>query len=155
MKNEVEGQKLTKWEQLKSKAKVIHKLELDFEGEIFPVEVQSVSQATLDAITEKYDDMKKPLPKVFMKDSKKWVECAEDSAEYIDWKKQDKLIESGKMAELALAFLVEKPDGNSTEEQIKELKEFIRPGDFIQIIQAGYEACGFNLDKAIEDGKKS
>ena len=40
-----------------------------------------------------------------------------------------------RMAELALAFLVEKPSGDTAEEQIKGLKNVLRPGDFIKIIQ--------------------
>jgi hypothetical protein len=148
-------EKLTKWEQLKMKSKVVRKIDLDFEGETFPIEVQSVSQATLDAINEKYDDMRKPRPQQFIREAKKYIDFPEDSKEYLDWQKEQKAVESLRMAELALAFLVEKPTGNTTEEQIKELKEVLRPGDFIKVVQEGYAACGFDLDKAIEDGKNS
>lgn len=148
-------EKLTKWEQLKIKSKVVRKIDLDFEGETFPIEVQSVSQATLDAINEKYDDMRKPRPQQFIREAKKYIDFPEDSKEYLDWQKEQKAVESLRMAELALAFLVEKPTGNTTEEQIKELKEVLRPGDFIKVVQEGYAACGFDLDKAIEDGKNS
>jgi hypothetical protein len=148
-------EKLTKWEQLKMKSKVVRTIDLDFEGETFPIEVQSVSQATLDAINEKYDDMRKPRPQQFIREAKKYIDFPEDSKEYLDWQKEQKAVESLRMAELALAFLVEKPTGNTTEEQIKELKEVLRPGDFIKVVQEGYAACGFDLDKAIEDGKNS
>lgn len=148
---------LTKWEQLKIKSKVVNQVDLEFaNGEVFPIEIQSVSQATLDAITDKYDDQKVGRPKTFNRDLKKWVEATEDSNEYVQWEKKNRIIESLKMAELALAFMVEKPPGKTTEDQIKELKETIRPGDFIKIVQAGYEACGFNFDEGkVRDAKNS
>lgn len=154
-KNEVE--KLTKWEQLKMKSKVVRKVTLnDLEsedGELFQMGVQSVSQATLDAINEKYDDMKEPRPTIKM--NGKYVECPEDSREYLEWQKKNKAIDSLRMAELALAFMVDKPSGNTIEEQIKELKEFIRPGDYIKIIQNGYEACGHTFDQDKIDAAKN
>jgi len=152
-------QKLTKWEQLKIKSRVIRSVELENlfndDGTPFVIEVQSVSQATLDAINEKYDDMKIPRPQAWIKEARKYVDYPEDSKQYLEWQKKNKEIESMRMAELALAFLVEKPSGDTTEEQIKELKNVLRPGDFIKIIQEGYAACGFDLDKAIEEGKNS
>lgn len=148
-------EKLTKWEQLKMKSKVVRTVDLDFGGELFQIQVQSVSQATLDAINEKYDDMKEPRPKEYIKELRKYVDYPEDSKQYLEWQKKNKEIESMRMAELALAFLVEKPSGNTTQEQIMELKNVLRPGDFIKVIQEGYAACGFDLDKAIEDGKNS
>lgn len=148
-------EKLTKWEQLKMKSKVVRMVDLDFGGELFQIQVQSVSQATLDAINEKYDDMKEPRPKEYIKELRKYVDYPEDSKQYLEWQKKNKEIESMRMAELALAFLVEKPSGNTTQEQIMELKNVLRPGDFIKVIQEGYAACGFDLDKAIEDGKNS
>jgi len=154
-KNETE--KLTKWEQLKMKSKVVRKVELEFDNdsEPFVIEVQAVSQATLDAITEKYDDMKEARPQQHIKETKKYIDFPEDSKEYMAWQKKNKAIESLRMAEMALAFMIDKPSGNTTEEQIKELKDVIRPGDFIKVVQEGYKACGFDMDKAIEEGKNS
>lgn len=139
-------EKLTKWEQLKMKSKVVRAVDLDFEGDIFKVDIQSVSQASLDAINEKYDDMKKPRPQEFIKELKKYIDYPEDSQQYLDWQKRNKAIESLRMAELALAFLVEKPTGETTDEQIRELKDVLRPGDFIKVVQEGYKACGFDFD---------
>jgi hypothetical protein len=138
-------EKLTRWEQLKIKSKAVGKVELKFDdGEIFPVPIQSLSQATTDAINEKYDDMKKPQPFVFIGPKK--IEAPKDSPEYMAWEKENKAIDSLKFAEMAIAFMVEKPAGNTTEEQIKELKEVIRPGDFVKIVQAGFKICGYDLD---------
>jgi len=148
-------EKLTKWQQLKMKSKVVQSVDLDFDGEIFSVEVQSVSQSTLDAINEKYDDKKTARPRQFMKEIKKYVDFPEDSKEYLDWQKENKVIESLRMAELALAFLVEKPDGDTVEDQIIELRNTLRPGDFVKIIQGGYTACGFDMNEAIEEAKNS
>jgi predicted Zn-ribbon and HTH transcriptional regulator len=143
-----EKEKLTKWQQLKMKSKVVRKVDLELaDGEIFPIEVQSVSQATLDAIDQKYDDMKNPRPQQFIKEVKKHVDFPEDSKEYIQWKKEERAIDSLRIAEKALAFLVEKPSGETTEEQIKELKETIRPGDFIKIVMEGHRACGYEFDE--------
>jgi hypothetical protein len=137
---------LTRWEQLKQKSKAVGKVELKFnDGEVFPIEIQSLSQATTDAINEKYDDMKKPQPFVFIGPKK--IEAPKDSPEYIAWDKENKAIDSLKFAEMAIAFMVEKPPGETTEEQIKELKEVIRPGDFVKIVQAGFKICGYDLDQ--------
>lgn len=152
IKNE---EKLTKWQQLKIKSKVVQSIDLDFDGEVFPIDVQAVSQATLDAINEKYDDKKTARPRQYIDKVKKYIDFAEDSQEYLDWQKKDKAIESLRVAELALAFLVEKPDGNTTEEQILDLRDTLRPGDFIKIIQGGYSACGFDMGEAIDEAKNS
>ena len=49
------------------------------DGTPFVIEVQSVSQATLDAISEKYDDMKTPRPQAWIKEARKYVDYPEDS----------------------------------------------------------------------------
>jgi len=152
-KNETE--KLTKWQQLKIKSRAKGTVELKFKDgeELFPIEIQSISQATTDAINEKYDDMKKPRPVVF--NGPKSIPAPEGSKEYIAWEKENKAIDSLRFAEMAIAFMVEKPDGDTIEEQIKELKEVIRPGDFVKIVQAGFKICGYDLDEAMEKGKNS
>jgi hypothetical protein len=153
-KNET-GEKLTRWEQLKQKSKAVGKVELKFDdGETFPIEIQSLSQATTDAINEKYDDMKKPQPFVFIGPKK--IVAPEDSPEHMAWKKENAIIDSLKFAEMAIAFMVEKPPGNTVEEQIKELKEVIRPGDFVKIVQSGFKICGYELtDEKINEAKNS
>jgi hypothetical protein len=145
---------LTRWEQLKIKSKATGTVNLKFgEGDIFPVEIQSISKATTDAINEKYDDMKKARPFVFV--GPKQILAPENSPEYIAWKKENDAIDSVKFAEMAIAFMIEKPPGDTTEAQIKELLEVIRPGDFATIVTAGFKICGFDLDGAIEQGKNS
>ena len=143
-KNETE--KLTRWEQLKIKSRAKGTVQLKFDdGEVFPIEIQSLSQATTDAINEKYDDMKKARPLVYV--GPKQIPAPEHSDEYKAWEKENKAIDSLRFAEMAIAFMVEKPIGDTTEEQIKELKEVIRPGDFVKIVQAGFKICGYDLDE--------
>jgi hypothetical protein len=144
-KNDVE--KLTKWEQLKMKSKVKSKVDLEFDdGDIISIDIQSLSQATLDAINDKYDDMKEPRPLVKIPGVNKTMPAPEGSKEFMEWDKSNKAIDSLKVAETAIAFMVEKPTGNTVEEQIKELKEVVLPGHFIQIVKEGYKICGFKLD---------
>jgi hypothetical protein len=153
-KNET-GEKLTRWEQLKIKSRAKGTVQLKFGDceELFPIEIQSLSQATTDAINEKYDDMKKGRPSVFV--GPKQIPAPESSDEYKAWEKENKAIDSLKFAEMAIAFMVEKPTGDTTEEQIKELKEFIRPGDFVKIVQAGFKICGYDLDQEKIDTAKN
>jgi len=143
-KNETE--KLTKWQQFKIKSRAKGIVELKFkDGELFPIEIQSISQATTDAINEKYDDMKKARPFTF--NGPKKILAPEDSPEYMAWEKENKAIDSLRFAEMAIAFMVEKPDGDTIEEQIKELKDVVRPGDFVKIVQSGFKICGYDLDE--------
>jgi hypothetical protein len=153
-KSEVE--KLTKWEQLKMKSKAKSAVDLEFkDGDVITIDIQSLSQATLDAINDKYDDMKEPRPNVKIPGANRTIPAPEGSREFMEWDRANKAIENLKIAETAIAFMVEKPTGNTTEEQIKELKEVILPGHFLKIVQEGYKLCGFDMGEAIENGKNS
>jgi hypothetical protein len=146
---------VTNWKQLKEKDK-IGKVTLMFpDGEPMVLKIKGLSQSVIDAINEKYEAMK-PAEIYEMKpdrkgDIPKRVPIT-SGPDYEERQKKIKAIDSMKLAEMALAFLVVKPEG-TLEEQIKQLSEDLLAGHFIQIIQAGYEVSGFKFDEKVEQAK--
>ena len=148
---------ITNWNQLKNKPK-IGKVSLQFpDGDSVDVKIQGLSQSIIDKINEKYDAMKPAQPMKPIKDKNeskpRWIPAV-DGSEYEDYQKKIKQLDSLKFAETALAFLIVKPEG-TLEEQLKQLSEDLLAGHFIQIIQAGYEVSGFDLDERIKESKNS
>lgn len=153
--NEKKVVKLTEWGQMKAQKKtgevIIPGIETDFS-----VEIQGMSPATIESINEKYEDMKAqiPEPQVFVKELKKFIK-AESGPEYEKYQKQIRAIENLRMAELALGFLVIKPDG-TFEEQVKQLKDDLLFAQLPKIVEGGLKLSGIEVDeKEIEDAKNS
>jgi hypothetical protein len=148
--------KITSWKQLKEKKKTGF-VELTFpDKSIVEIEIQGLSQGTIDVINEKYEVKKESRPRIQNRVNGKvagYIDAPEDSDEYLEWQKKNQVIDSLKMAELALAFMVVKPDGETFEAQIKELKDELLAGHFIQIIQSGYNVSGFDIGDKIDQAK--
>lgn len=147
--------KITSWKQLKEKKKTGF-VKLEFPNdELIELEIQGLSQSVIDAINDKYDSQKPAQPtKKIANESGTGTKTIQITfgPDYDEWQAKIKTLDSLKMAELALAFLVVKPEG-TLEEQIKALREDLLAGHFIQIIKAGYEISGFNIGEKIEEAK--
>lgn len=150
-------EKITSWKQLKERSR-IGKVTLKdpTNGKLFELEVQGLSQSIIDNINEKYEAMKPQEITDISKDDRgnKIVIKVTSGPDYDEYQKKVKDIEINRMAELALAFLVVKPEGILSE-QIKQLREDLIAGHFVDIIKAGYEMSGFNIDQRVEQGKNS
>lgn len=157
-KNKDNVVKVTSWKQLReigNKGFVY----LNTPNGVFEVEIQSLSRERIDEINNKYDEYKEDEerknapPKYFDKKTREWVDDTE-SDEYREYSKRLKAIESLRVAELALAFMTIKPDGETLEEQIKEMNQ-LGAGHYAKIMEAGLELSGFELDKKVEAAKNS
>jgi hypothetical protein len=149
---------ITSWQQLKDKKK-IGKVFLNFPDEDEPtvVKIQGLNQNVINKINDKYDSMKPSEPITMIrpdKNAKPITVKVTEGKEWEDYQSKLKEIDSNKMAELALAFLVVKPEG-TLDEQLKALSEDLLMGHFILIVQAGYEVSGFKLEEKVDQAKNS
>ncbi|MFA6712096.1 MAG: hypothetical protein WCS33_05265 [Candidatus Caldatribacteriota bacterium] len=148
--------KVTSWKQLKeigSSGQVY----LNTPDGIFEIEIQALSRERIDEINTKYDGYKekekKEVPRYYNKKTGKFEEDTEHP-DYEKYQERLRAIESLRIAELALAFMVIKPDGETLEEQIKEMNQ-LGAGHYAKIMEAGLELSGFELDKKVEAAKNS
>lgn len=146
-------QTLKSWDQMK-KQKRTGSVVLTFpDGSKLEVELKSLSKAEFDAILEKYDKMRSehpaPTQKITVNGQVRYVPDREGK-KYEEYQEKMKAIDKLQMAELALAFMVVKPEG-TFEEQIKELNETLIGGHFGKIIEAGMKISGFGDAVATEE----
>lgn len=149
-------EKITAWDQLKKQKKTAD-IEIRLvDGTEVLIEVKGLSRSEINNIYEKYDSEKRKLPKPqeFDKVLKKYIDSTE-GPKYEQHQASMKALDALQSAELALAFLVAKPEG-SFEEQVRQLDEDITAGQFSKIIEAGLQVSGFGNDNdQLNDAKKS
>jgi hypothetical protein len=156
---EVKEQKvtvLTDWKQLKEKNAETTVVNLEYpDGSIIGVEIRGLSKAQMNALNEKYEGMREAKPKVFFKETKKWVAALEDSKEYMDWDRKNKALDNLKACEVLILALVKKPEGNTLEEQMAFLNEVFKDGQLNTLILEVYKFSGHDLSDKIEQAKNS
>lgn len=149
--------KITDWKQVRVKNQETKVVPLEYpDGSIFGAEINSLSKATQNALNDKYDGMKKAKPdKVFDKDLKKWVNAPEGSQQYIEWENYNKAIDNLKAAETIILALVNKPDGDTLEEQVEFLQGTLKSGQFDNLLLEILKYSGYDFNNGVEDAKNS
>jgi hypothetical protein len=148
---------LTDWKQIKTKNDATKVVNLEYpDGSAIGIEIYGLSKATLDALNEKYEDMKKTKPdKVFDKEIRKWVEAPKGSDAYIKWENDNKTFDSLKAAETIIIALVNKPEGETIEEQAMFLKSVLKGGQFDNLFMEILKFSGYDFNDKIEQAKNS
>jgi len=153
---------ITSWKQLKDQI-TIGSVILEYpDGNKVMLPIQGLTQAKIDSINDHYDSLKKPQPyKEIKVDGKKGkrekIYFQEGTEEYEVWKRENDAIDSARMAHLAVEFLSEeiRPDGDTIEDKILELKNVLLAGHFFKIVEAGYKISGYDIDSKVEEAKNS
>lgn len=134
---------------------------LDDNGEAIEFAVESRSSETIEALAEKYDAMKPPVPsqKVPSGKSFKVIERPNDP----EYKKAVAQISKTHFNHMALMFLAEdeRPEGTE-EEQLKAIHEVELAGFVGKIVSKGLDLSGLGkdeegeeLDAAVEEERKN
>jgi hypothetical protein len=152
----VEVSVISPWDKLKKKNKEINYYTIDANSED-PIHIGYciLSKAQLDALSEKYESMKKPRPKEFVKGINKWMEVSEDDKKYIEWQKETQAIDNLRWAETTIMALINKPEGNNLEEQVKFLKEVMGGGHYDKLALEIMKSSGYDIGKEIENAKNA
>ena len=115
------------------------------EGDVIDFEIRSVSSETLDALSEKYDAMKPPVPSKKVPSGKGFrvIENPDDP----EYKKKTSHISKLHFNHMALMFLApeERPEG-SEEEQLKAIAEVELAGFVSKIVSKGLDISGLSKD---------
>ena len=149
--------KIKSWKEVKKTGFV----QLEYPDAIYEVPIKSVSPNVTDAIEDKYESLRPPVPTYFDNELKKWFEVKEDTLnpnhkeQYDKYAKKAREIETMRFAELVLAFIDMEIEGETLEEKIHNLREDIPIGHYYKIVEAGYSLSGINLDKKVEEAKNS
>lgn len=155
----VESVIITDWKQMKQKNQETHIVPLAYpDGTSLGVEIYSLSKSTMNALSEKYDAMKKPKPpKVPIKDGKnvKWIDAPVDSSEYLKWEQDNKAIDNLKAAETIILALVVKPEGDTLEDQITFINDTFKSGHLDTLLIEIYKFSGYDLNAKIDQAKNS
>jgi hypothetical protein len=129
------------------------------EGETIEFAVESRSSEMLDELSEKYDEMKPPVPSQKVPAGKGFrvIEKPNDP----EYKKKVSAINKLHFNHMALMFLAEdeRPEG-SEEEQLKAIQEVELAGFVSKIVNMGLELSGLTdpkeqLDEEIEEERKN